>query len=141
LNEPVGLAEELQELREVLGRSLQAARQAAGLLQRELAHKIGYSRSAVANAESGQTRHAHRFWELCDEVLATGGRLSLGYNEIRRRQVRHTIENDHAPMVSDTPHVPLPEDFRITVVVRCTKKAWYIESASAEGLLPATAHG
>jgi len=64
------LADELQKRREELGRSLKTVRQAAGLLQRELAHKIGYSRSAVGNAETGQSGYAHRFWELCDEVLA-----------------------------------------------------------------------
>jgi hypothetical protein len=27
---------------------------------------------------------------------------------------------------------PLPEDFRVTVIIRCARGAWYIESASAE---------
>jgi DNA-binding XRE family transcriptional regulator len=130
-----GLTEELRERRKELGRSLKAARQTSGLLQRELAHRIGYSRSAVANAETGHCGYAHRFWELCDEVLGTGGTLSRSYNEVRRRRIRRVIESDHAPMISDTPHVPAPEDFRITVIVRCTKGAWYIESTSAEGLV------
>jgi DNA-binding XRE family transcriptional regulator len=129
------LTEELRARRKELGRNLKTARQTAGLLQRELAHKIGYSRSAVGNAETGRCGYAHRFWELCDEVLETEGTLSRSYNEIRRRRIRHVIESDHAPMVSDTSHVPVPEDFRITVIIRCTKNAWYIESASAEGLV------
>jgi DNA-binding XRE family transcriptional regulator len=129
------MTEELRALSKELGWNLKAARQTAGLLQRELAHKIGYSRSAVGNAETGQCVYADRFWELCDEMLGTGGTLSRGYNEIRKRRMRRVIESDHAPMVSDTPHVPVPEDFRITVIIRCTKNAWYIESASAEGLV------
>jgi DNA-binding XRE family transcriptional regulator len=68
------LTDELQVRRKELGRNLKTARQTAGLLQRELAHKIGYSRSAVGNAETGQCGYAHRFWELCDEVLETGER-------------------------------------------------------------------
>jgi DNA-binding XRE family transcriptional regulator len=124
----------LQVRRKELGRNLKTARQTASLLQRELAHKIGYSRSAVGNAETGQCGYAHRFWELCDEVLETGGTLSRGYNEIRRRRIRHVIESGPAPMVSNTPHVPAPEDFRVTVIIRCTKNSWYIESTSAEGL-------
>jgi DNA-binding XRE family transcriptional regulator len=118
-----------------LSLTLKAARQAAGLLQRELAHKIGYSRSAVANAETGQCVHADQFWGLCDEVLGTGGTLARACNEIRTRRIRRVIETVPAPMASDTAPVPVPEDFRITVVVRCTKTAWYVESASAEGLV------
>jgi transcriptional regulator with XRE-family HTH domain len=118
------MTEELRARRKELGRDLKTARQAAGLLQRELARKIGYSRSAVGNAEAGQCGYAGRFWELCDEVLGTGGTLSRGYNEIRTRRIRRVIENDRAPMASDTSHVPVPEDSRVTVVVRCTNGAW-----------------
>jgi DNA-binding XRE family transcriptional regulator len=118
------LAEELRARREELGRTLKAARQASGLLQRELAHKIGYSRSAVANAETGWHGYSYRFWVLCDEVLETKGTLSSCYNQARIRQIRHAIENDQAPMVSSVPDIPLLEDFRITVIVRCTKKSW-----------------
>jgi DNA-binding XRE family transcriptional regulator len=61
--------EDLRARRQELGRGLRSARIRAGLRQRELARKIGYSRSAVGNAEAGQCGYAHRFWELCDEVL------------------------------------------------------------------------
>jgi DNA-binding XRE family transcriptional regulator len=118
-------------LRQELGRTLKSARITAGLLQRELAHKIGYSRSSVGNAEAGQC-HAQRFWELCDEVLGTAGALSRSYNEIRRLRIRRLIESDQAPTASDTPYVPVPEDFRVTVIIRCARGAWHIESASAE---------
>jgi transcriptional regulator with XRE-family HTH domain len=66
--------EDLRARRQELGRSLRSERIRAGLLQRELARKIGYSRSAVGNAEAGHSSYARRFWELCDEVLGTGER-------------------------------------------------------------------
>lgn len=46
-------AEDLRELRKELGRGLQTARQAAGYSQAVLARRLGYSRSAVSNAEAG----------------------------------------------------------------------------------------
>ncbi|MFG1925645.1 helix-turn-helix domain-containing protein [Cryptosporangium sp. NPDC048952] len=47
----------------------------AGLTQRELAHRVGYSRSTVANAETGDVRSAD-FYRRCDEVLAADGAIS-----------------------------------------------------------------
>ena len=116
-----------------LGRVLKAARQHAGLAQRELAHKIGYSRSAVANAEAGLCGYSCRFWVACEEVLGAGGALLSGYNQARTQQIRHVIENSPAPMESIVPAIPVPEDFRITLIIRCANSSWYVESASAEG--------
>ncbi|GAA0244729.1 helix-turn-helix transcriptional regulator [Cryptosporangium japonicum] len=47
----------------------------AGLTQRELAHRVGYSRSTIANAETGDVRSAD-FYRRCDEVLAARGTLN-----------------------------------------------------------------
>lgn len=132
--EHASLAEELREQRGELGRTLKAARRAAGLAQRELGHKIGYSRSAVANAEAGWCGYSSRFWVACDEVLGTGGTLLSGYNRARALRIRHVIENSPAPMESSVPAISVPEDFRITLIIRCANSSWYVESASAEGL-------
>jgi DNA-binding XRE family transcriptional regulator len=130
----VSLAEELRARHGELGRALKSARQAAGLAQRELARKVGYSRSAVANAETGANRYSCRFWVLCDEVLKTSGTLLSGYNQARALRIRHLIESSPAPMSSSVPVIPVPEDFRITVVIRCTGSSLYVESVSAKGL-------
>jgi transcriptional regulator with XRE-family HTH domain len=57
-------------LRQELAAALKTARKKAGLLQRELGHKTGYSRSRIAGAEAGDYV-SRRFCERCDAVLGT----------------------------------------------------------------------
>ncbi len=45
---------ELVVMRRALGQQLAALRQAAGMVQPQVARKTGYSRSSVAHAESGR---------------------------------------------------------------------------------------
>lgn len=75
-----GLADEEALLKE-LGHTMKTARRQAGLLQRELAHKIGYSRSSIANAECGSTALARDFYERIDVVLGTN--LAHGHDVLR----------------------------------------------------------
>jgi transcriptional regulator with XRE-family HTH domain len=65
-----------------LGQRLAALRTAAGLSQPQLAPLVGYSRSTVANAETGRRPAARDFWRRCDHVLATGGVLVRAYDEL-----------------------------------------------------------
>ncbi|MFI5953449.1 helix-turn-helix transcriptional regulator [Cryptosporangium sp. NPDC051539] len=53
---------------------LRQYRARCGLTQRELARRTGYSRSSVANAESGEVRSAE-FYRRCDEALTAGGAI------------------------------------------------------------------
>ena len=50
--------------------------------QPQLAPLVGYSRSTVANAETGRRTAARDFWHCCDEVLATTGALTRQYDEL-----------------------------------------------------------
>src|ERR1039457_1633970 len=59
-------------------------REAAGLSQRQVAKRVGYTRSAVSNAEAGGYAR-RRFWEMCDELFGTGGVLACRYDEIHQR--------------------------------------------------------
>lgn len=54
-----------------LGRELAAARRAAGHTQMTFAPLVGYSRSTVANVETGRQRVPRTFWQRCDQVLGT----------------------------------------------------------------------
>lgn len=65
-----------------LGRQLAACRRAAGLSQERLAALADYSRSTIANVETGRQRVGADFWARCDEVLAAGGALGRGYAEV-----------------------------------------------------------
>lgn len=78
----------IRAARQDLGRKLRDLRQAAGLTQRELADRLGYSRARVAGAEGGEGC-ALLFWSGCDKVLNTGGVLASNCHAVdalRRKQ-------------------------------------------------------
>ena len=79
-----GMAEELPDedgLLRDLGQAMKTARRQAGLVQRELAHKTGYSRSAIANAEAGACNMSRDFYARVDSVLGT--KLVRGHEVVR----------------------------------------------------------
>lgn len=55
-----------------------------GLSQEQLAPLSGYSRSTIANAETGRQRVPRGFWEHCDAVLGAGTALSWGHDQVER---------------------------------------------------------
>ena len=70
-------------MRRELGRQLAGRRRAAGYAQRELGVLVGYSRTAIANAETGGTALGRQLWEGADRVLRTGEQFARGYDRIR----------------------------------------------------------
>jgi transcriptional regulator with XRE-family HTH domain len=70
-------------MRRELGRQLAERRKASGYVQRELGVLLGYSRTAVANAETGVTRTSRQLWERADRVLETGELFARGHDRIR----------------------------------------------------------
>ncbi len=77
---PDDLPDEETLLKE-LGLAMRAARKTAGLLQRELAHMTGYSRTSIANAEHGARGLSQDFYERVDGVLGT--KLAHGREVVR----------------------------------------------------------
>ena len=59
-------------MRRELGRQLAIQRKAVGLVQRELGTLVGYSRIAIANAETGAAVTSRRLWQGADAALGTG---------------------------------------------------------------------
>jgi DNA-binding XRE family transcriptional regulator len=76
-------SDDVAAARRALGRQLAGRRRAAGYLQRELATLVGYSRTAIANAETGATSSARQMWERADQVLGTGELFARGYDRIQ----------------------------------------------------------
>ncbi len=66
-----------------LGRQLSACRKAAGLNQERLAALADYSRSTIANVETGRQRVGADFWARCDAVLGTADALRRGFGEVQ----------------------------------------------------------
>src|SRR3954470_12293969 len=67
------------QARRTLGQRLTACRQAAGLKQEDLALLVAYSRSTVANVETGRQRGGRAFWQRCDDALRADGGLVAAY--------------------------------------------------------------
>jgi transcriptional regulator with XRE-family HTH domain len=77
--------------RSTLGVELAAYRRAAGYTQAQFARLTEYSRSTIANVETGRQHVPRDFWERADRVLRTGGVLATGYDECEsaaRHQLR-----------------------------------------------------
>jgi len=75
--------EAITEAKRSLGRQLAACRDAAGLKQQELAPKIHYGRSTIANVEVGRQTCSRTFWERCDQALGADGALLRAYEELK----------------------------------------------------------
>ncbi|KJE21109.1 Helix-turn-helix domain [Frankia torreyi] len=65
-----------------LGARLARARKQADLTQQELAHRVSYSRSTIANTESGRQCPPRSFWADADAALGTGGALTADFDRI-----------------------------------------------------------
>ena len=52
-------------------------------MQREFGALVGYSRTAVANAETGHARIGRPLWERADRVLGTGELFAHGFDRIQ----------------------------------------------------------
>jgi transcriptional regulator with XRE-family HTH domain len=74
--------DEIPRARIALGRQLAVTRQTAGLSQQELGSRIAYSRSTVANVETGRQQVAREFRERCETVLDASGVLLAGHDEL-----------------------------------------------------------
>jgi transcriptional regulator with XRE-family HTH domain len=72
-----------QEARAALGVELAAYRRAAGCTQAQLARLTEYSRSTIANVETGRQHVPRSFWEAADAVLRTGGTLATGHDQLQ----------------------------------------------------------
>ena len=81
-------AERVDEVWVTLGQQLAASRRAAGLSQHRLASLVEYSRSTIANAETGRQHVPRNFWVRCDEALGTGTALARGHDEVAAAQRR-----------------------------------------------------
>ena len=83
VREPMTECRDPRSVRRDLGRRLAAARQAAGLTQRQLAEAVRYSRSTVSNAEIGHPDVARLFWTRCDRVLHAGQAFTPAFDQLK----------------------------------------------------------
>lgn len=80
-----------------LGERLAAFRRLAGLNQAQLAARVSYSRSTVANTETGRQRAPIDFWHRCDQTLGANGELVAACQATTR--LTHHRERDAYALV------------------------------------------
>jgi transcriptional regulator with XRE-family HTH domain len=72
----------VESARRTLGLKLAICRRAGGYSQADFASLIDYSRSTVANVETGRQHVPRTFWSAADAALRTGGGLTEVNDEI-----------------------------------------------------------
>jgi tetratricopeptide (TPR) repeat protein len=104
--------EVVAEAKRALGRQFAAFRDAAGLNQHQLAPRILYGRSTIANVETGRQTCSRTFWERSDQVLAADGALLRAYEELAdliRQQHAATARRLEESRVPKPRQVPTPQ--------------------------------
>jgi predicted kinase len=76
-------ADGIEDVRAELGRQLAGYRRAAGYSQSELAKRVDYARSTIANVEVGRQNVSRQFWERCEVELDAHGALLAGYGNLQ----------------------------------------------------------
>ncbi|HUY46050.1 MAG TPA: helix-turn-helix transcriptional regulator [Streptosporangiaceae bacterium] len=76
--------EAIANARCLLGRQLAACRRVAGLSQAQLAEKTGFSRSTIANVETGRQHAPGEFWESADTAVSAGGSLVSAHEKLEK---------------------------------------------------------
>ncbi|MGH3912322.1 MAG: helix-turn-helix domain-containing protein [Pseudonocardiaceae bacterium] len=89
---------ELVAMRLALGQQLAALREAAGIVQQQIGHKTGYSRSSIAKAEAGRQLLTREFWTTADGLLKAGGELLAGYEEVLAAKQEHEARSREAEL-------------------------------------------
>ncbi len=89
---------ELVAMRLALGQQLAAPREAAEIVQQQIAHKTGYSRSSVAKAEAGRQLLTREFWKTADELLQADGDLLASYEQVRAAKQDHDARSREAEL-------------------------------------------
>src|SRR5258708_30692749 len=91
----------VESARRNLGLKLAICRRAGGYNQAGFASLIDYSRSTVANVETGRQRVPRTFWAAADAALRTEGALTEVNDEIQAAV--HRERHDAAPRATPFP--------------------------------------
>jgi transcriptional regulator with XRE-family HTH domain len=89
---------ELVAMRLALGQQLAALREAAGIVQQQIGHKTGYSRSSIAKAEAGRQLLTREFWQAADGLLKADGALLASYEQVRAAKQEHEARSREAEL-------------------------------------------
>ncbi|WP_328671979.1 helix-turn-helix domain-containing protein [Streptomyces sp. NBC_00328] len=90
--DPAG-SEEVADLFRAIGRMIKAARERAGMNQRELGRRVGYSEEQISSIERGRRTPQPEFLMAVDELLECGGLLALLTEDVERAKTRRRVRH------------------------------------------------
>ncbi|MFF7458075.1 Scr1 family TA system antitoxin-like transcriptional regulator [Kitasatospora sp. NPDC008115] len=87
-DEPVGDAEGVSEFYSAVGKIIKILRERAGLTQREMAERLGYSEDLIGAIERGRRTPRVEFLNAADELLGAGGMLKAIADDVMKAKIR-----------------------------------------------------
>ncbi|MFF9317861.1 Scr1 family TA system antitoxin-like transcriptional regulator [Streptomyces sp. NPDC014735] len=99
-------SEEAADLFRVVGRQVRLLRERAGLTQRELGERLGYSEELIRSLERGRRTPQPEFLDAADDLLGAGGLLRSTMEDVKRAKARARVKHpawfkDYARLEAD----------------------------------------
>jgi transcriptional regulator with XRE-family HTH domain len=99
-------SEDAADLFRVIGRQIRLLRERAGLTQRELGERLGYSEDLIRSLERGRRTPQPEFLDAADELLGAGGLLASAKEDVVRAKARARVKHpawfrDYAKLEAD----------------------------------------
>ncbi|MFE3904247.1 helix-turn-helix domain-containing protein [Streptomyces sp. NPDC059153] len=86
-------SEEAADLFRVIGSQLRLLRERAGLTQREVGDRLGYSEDLIRSLERGRRTPQPEFLDAADDLLEAGGLLRATKEEVARAKARARVKH------------------------------------------------
>lgn len=86
-------AEDAADLFRAVGRQLRLLRERAGLTQKELGERLGYSEELIRSLERGRRTPQAEFLDAADELLGAGGLLAAAKEDLERAKARARVKH------------------------------------------------
>ncbi|MGW1654307.1 helix-turn-helix domain-containing protein [Streptomyces atratus] len=99
-------SEEAADLFRVIGSQLRLLRERAGLTQREVGDRLGYSEDLIRSLERGRRTPQSEFLDAADDLLEAGGLLRAAKEDVARAKARARVRHpawfkDYAKLEAD----------------------------------------
>jgi transcriptional regulator with XRE-family HTH domain len=81
------------DLNRAIGRQIKLLRERAGLTQKELGDRLGYSEDLISSLERGRRTPQREFLEAVDELLAADGLLKATIEDVEKAKARARVRH------------------------------------------------
>ncbi|MFF1641097.1 Scr1 family TA system antitoxin-like transcriptional regulator [Streptomyces sp. NPDC058246] len=85
--------EQSSDLNRAIGKQVKVLRERAGLTQKELGDRLGYSEDLVSSLERGRRTPQREFLEAADELLDAGGLLTATIEDVEKAKARGRVRH------------------------------------------------